>query len=193
MSADAKGITSSPIELMILGALRYLGRGWTFDDIDVGCTFGILKGRWRILKSGVYLRSAMAIDGVWFTCCALHNWLLDMDGLDEQWETGVQSDWEGPLGEHKDEVLPNANQNLRYDTSGRISFGNDVDPNIGSHDMEDDTAFHDDSTLHDGTRIVCKLSQKYFREKLVEHFDIVWRRNEVVWPRRTGQTPPNYP
>ncbi len=25
---------SSPIELLILGALRYLGRGWTFDDIE---------------------------------------------------------------------------------------------------------------------------------------------------------------
>ena len=25
---------SSPLELMILGALRYLGRGWTFDDLE---------------------------------------------------------------------------------------------------------------------------------------------------------------
>ena len=27
-------ITSSPLELMMLGSLRYLGRGWTFDDIE---------------------------------------------------------------------------------------------------------------------------------------------------------------
>jgi hypothetical protein len=26
--------SSSPIELLVLGALRYLGRGWTFDDIE---------------------------------------------------------------------------------------------------------------------------------------------------------------
>ncbi len=26
--------TSSPIELLVLGSLRYLGRGWTFDDIE---------------------------------------------------------------------------------------------------------------------------------------------------------------
>jgi hypothetical protein len=25
---------SSPIELLVLGLLRYLGRGWTFDDIE---------------------------------------------------------------------------------------------------------------------------------------------------------------
>jgi hypothetical protein len=34
MSSDATGIPSSPIELLILGSLRYLGRGWYFDDIE---------------------------------------------------------------------------------------------------------------------------------------------------------------
>ena len=24
----------SPVELLVLGSLRYLGRGWTFDDIE---------------------------------------------------------------------------------------------------------------------------------------------------------------
>lgn len=32
MGCNAAGKPASPIELMILGALRYLGRGWTFDD-----------------------------------------------------------------------------------------------------------------------------------------------------------------
>ena len=32
MGCNAAGKAASPIELMILGALRYLGRGWTFDD-----------------------------------------------------------------------------------------------------------------------------------------------------------------
>lgn len=30
---DACGIPGTPLELLVLGALRYLGRGWTFDDI----------------------------------------------------------------------------------------------------------------------------------------------------------------
>jgi len=34
MSHDATGTPSSPIELMVLGTLRYLSRGWTFDDIE---------------------------------------------------------------------------------------------------------------------------------------------------------------
>jgi hypothetical protein len=34
MSADGTGIPSSPIELLILGLLCYLGHGWTFDNIE---------------------------------------------------------------------------------------------------------------------------------------------------------------
>ena len=52
---------------------------------DVECTFVILKGRWRILKSGVQIYGVDSADYVWFTCCALHNWLLDIDGLSEKW------------------------------------------------------------------------------------------------------------
>mmetsp|Transcript_32764 Transcript_32764/g.59344 ORF Transcript_32764/g.59344 Transcript_32764/m.59344 type:complete len:265 (+) Transcript_32764:205-999(+) len=32
--ADAVGRPSSPLALMLLGALRYLRRGWTFDDVE---------------------------------------------------------------------------------------------------------------------------------------------------------------
>mmetsp|Transcript_18952 Transcript_18952/g.32615 ORF Transcript_18952/g.32615 Transcript_18952/m.32615 type:complete len:198 (-) Transcript_18952:120-713(-) len=31
---DCTGKNSSPIELLVLGSLRYLGRGWTFDDLE---------------------------------------------------------------------------------------------------------------------------------------------------------------
>jgi hypothetical protein len=56
---------------------------------DVECTFGILKGRWRILKTGIRLHNTAAADKIWLTCCALHNMLLDVDGLNEGWETGM--------------------------------------------------------------------------------------------------------
>ena len=37
----------------------------------------------------------------WMTCClALHNWLLEVDGLDEKWDVGVLSDWQGDAGVH---------------------------------------------------------------------------------------------
>lgn len=33
-AGDATNRRPSPIELLLLGSLRYLGRGWTFDDIE---------------------------------------------------------------------------------------------------------------------------------------------------------------
>ena len=66
---------------------------------DVECTFGILKGRWRILKSGIRLSGVECADDIFLTCCALHNWLLEIDGLDKEWRHGIPSDWEGEIGE----------------------------------------------------------------------------------------------
>ena len=34
MSCDAVGQKATPIELLVLGSLRYLGCGWTFDDVE---------------------------------------------------------------------------------------------------------------------------------------------------------------
>ncbi|MGK3733523.1 MAG: hypothetical protein ACI8RD_002724 [Bacillariaceae sp.] len=33
-SKDCYNEPASPLSLLLLGALRYLGRGWTFDDIE---------------------------------------------------------------------------------------------------------------------------------------------------------------
>ncbi len=53
------------------------------------------------------------VDQVWFTCCALHNWLLEIDGLSDEWSDGVPvSEWKGPLGDNDfkgmREDIPNA-------------------------------------------------------------------------------------
>jgi hypothetical protein len=53
------------------------------------------------LKSGVRIYGVDSVDHVWFTCCALHNWLLEVDGLTEKWVGGVRkltSDWDGDMG-----------------------------------------------------------------------------------------------
>ena len=61
----------------------------------VECTYGILKGRWRILKTGVRVYSVDKVDDIRMTCCGLHNWLLEIDGISGRWENGVLvSDWE---------------------------------------------------------------------------------------------------
>jgi hypothetical protein len=51
----------------------------------VECTFGILKGRFRILRNALLFQTQAQIDNVFNTCCMLHNILLTFDGLDD-WE-----------------------------------------------------------------------------------------------------------
>ena len=69
---------------------------------DVECTFGILKGRWRVLKAGIRLHGIEAVDRVWLTCCALHNLLLEYNGKLET------DEWLTALGDFDDEDIVQA-------------------------------------------------------------------------------------
>ena len=62
---------------------------------NVEYTFGIMKWRWRILKTGIRVGGVEAVDKIWLTCCALHNLLLEINGLDKAWDgQGVPtSEW----------------------------------------------------------------------------------------------------
>ena len=160
---------------------------------DVECTFGILKGRWRILKSGVRLHGSETVDAIWMTCCALHNMLLEEDGLDKPWDgqTVPTSEWEGNLGAFEDGDLPapflrllRPAQARAYDTSSTgvpFAYGDDAE--------EEDVALIADVDAETGeeVRVVRKLSMRYFRSKLVEHFDIKWRQGKIVWPKSRGR------
>ncbi|CAM9749108.1 unnamed protein product, partial [Ectocarpus fasciculatus] len=52
---------------------------------DVECFFGILKGRFRILKLAMAYQSQERIDNVFFTCCILHNMLHTFDTAWTSW------------------------------------------------------------------------------------------------------------
>ena len=64
---------------------------------DVECFFGILKGRFRVLKLRVGCHSQESVDNIFFTCCILHNMLHAFDGMDK-FEENV--DWTGSAGLH---------------------------------------------------------------------------------------------
>ena len=61
---------------------------------DVECTFGIMKGRFSVLRYGTRLHSMKKCDQIFLTCCALHNRLLFVDCLHQNWISGAESDWE---------------------------------------------------------------------------------------------------
>jgi hypothetical protein len=111
---------------------------------DVECTFGILKGRWRILKAGVRLHGSNSCDKVFLTCCSLHNLLLETDGLNVGWNTGAVTDWQQDMGHFNPDDIServrtaagdHLDRLLELDTS-RLGFtfaptGN-VDPNTNT-------------------------------------------------------------
>ena len=127
--------------------------------------------------------------------CVLFSRLLEIDGLDENWENGVPSEWEGDLGRHgaKDtadrvpailhrmgEAACNIPRGDAFDLSGQGPAPDYTDAYMDPRARED---------AGGGTgevRRVRDMSMRAFRAKLIEHFDIQWRRNAVRWPSRTG-------
>jgi hypothetical protein len=175
---------------------------------DVECTFGILKGRWRILKTGIRLFGVDAADKIFLTCCALQNWLLEVDGLDEKWQDGVPSYWEASADQDTDEetttsgtgagtVCPDAVlrlqhpvQHRNYDFSG-MGIGNDVLPIDKADEAADNWSENEENDVGgvrngngEAPQKVRYMKLADFRQKLVMHFNIALHKNELQWPRQ---------
>ena len=145
-------------------------------------------GRWRILKPGIRVHGVEQADNIWFTCCALHNMLLNVDGLDRRWKKGIKSPFEGELGWHASNdvekyapvifrrVLNNLS-NIRTLDSTMISRRDIAYINVEEREsVTDKTKFK-----------ILKMTNKTFRDKLVIHFHKRWELKDIVWPSRTGK------
>ena len=160
---------------------------------DVECTqFGILKGKWRILKSGVCVYGVDKVDKIWLTCCALHNLLLDIDRLSNQWKDGVLvSDQDGELGQMDFNGLrvsiPNSIARLstnldphNYDLSN-MGPGEDV---VGKIARGDSGEKEEEEEIELGQMTpVNSLSLVFFQCKLIVHFTIMFACNLIKWPK----------
>ena len=60
-ATDVCGVPSSPIELLILGSLRYIGRCWTFDCIEEA-TFISAKRHERFFHKFISFGSTVLFD-----------------------------------------------------------------------------------------------------------------------------------
>ena len=156
------------------------------------CTFGILKGMWQILKSGIRINGVDAVDNDWFTCCALHNWLLEIDGLNADW-SGVPmpvSDWEGNLGDYEMDrinvtipwLLARLSQRMDPRTLDLSGMGPGID--VCEQRLDPDELNDVNPAGVNGVKSVNNMSLKVFRRKLVNHFKILFAHNEIMWPIR---------
>ena len=150
---------------------------------DVECTFGILKGRFTILKTGVKLHGFELTNQIWLICCALHNMLLFADGLDEGWENGKVPYWEKEALEYvSPEGMSFAEQRTNRDLSGEPDILDESE--LNSNDFN----FIHLATMN-GKRYINKLPLKVFRKLLANHFDIRFKPRTLKWPRRVKKLP----
>ena len=149
---------------------------------DVECTFWIVKGRWRILKSGITLYGVDLADDILMKCCTLHNMLLEGDGL-TACSSGVDSefDYEEPSEKipFSLQMLNNPSLRRAYDTLG-IGYSDTTDDDA---DVLQPVPVANDHMIIDvsanGINNMHQLTCDSFRKKLIENFDVLFKKNKI--------------
>ena len=115
-----------------------------------------------------------------------------------RWGDGVPSDWKDQLGQLNGDEAPFATQrlnrvvmpvlgstNLRLIESSGMVPGNDVGGRILDSilnlvpDPNENCNIEMLKITTNNIRVVRHLSLHYFKSKLIEHFDILWKQNKI--------------
>ena len=132
------------------------------------CVFGILKGRFRCLKLPILYQSKRCIDNMFFTCCVLHNMLLQYDGLDVRWES--DANWIGQGGHHDQDDMDVFHRHISR-VKGSTDFtraGLEMLNERGNADYLDGLEETEDT-------------HKTLKKKLIAHFYYLHSNNLVEW------------
>ena len=138
---------------------------------DAECFFGILKGRFRILRYGMRFQKISLCDKLFLTCCSLHNLLLVKDGLDKNWETDRidKEIQQTPF------AIQKLNRSIRVQNEKRFNRRR----NCADHISDQCKKY----TIQN-KRVVHKMPLSLFQLCLVNHFDIRFKQKTIVWPQR---------
>ena len=116
--------------------------------------------------------------------------LLFVDGLDKSWDgqSMCASEYEGQFGDFEYDDFPLALQRLlspeeirAYDSSKKVTR---AVAKVSERNVNDN---ENAPVRMDGTRNVGSLSLNYFRDRLVEHFDIKFKAGQLQWPMSRGK------
>jgi hypothetical protein len=128
---------------------------------DVERTFGILKGRFEILRTQCRYHKIERMDNVWMTCCSLHNMIHDFDNIDNVIEEEDSIDFFHSLQLKQQEAI-----------NGLFV---DLDPNA---------AFvPNDTTYPNGCDVIPlnKLQLDVFKSRLIKHYAICKQLGQSIW------------
>ncbi|CAB1107876.1 unnamed protein product [Ectocarpus sp. CCAP 1310/34] len=131
---------------------------------DGECFFGILKGRFRILKLRLGYRSKEDIDNIFSTCCILHNMLHTFDGMDV-FEEDV--DWVGSAGLHDPWDHDPLTDFMSIGSTGKLSEKEEGEGGEESSETIDQHPAH-----------------RELKKQLIESFSYRKRHNDITWLSR---------
>ena len=136
---------------------------------DVECCFGRLKGRFRILKLPCRFQKKETLDKVGFSCCVLHNMILEYDGLDDRWERGVLYDQE--------------DGGFDACEAGELDAILSRNPDLARTSAGADYTSLGDSLVHDSCNVAWEKDPQHYvrKSELVIHYNIAKAKREVKW------------
>lgn len=176
------GVSNNPIQYKFTDWIASVRK-------DVECFFGILKKRFRFLKCPISLRNQEDIDNAFWTCCIIHNMILESDGLDRLWEDGVNWDTLNPVvddndsdNESNDSANNNNDNEVMYTVTQhnpdtfRPIYADALIPIEASHsyDMDGET---DEKEKHNN-----------LKNLLANHLQYMYREGMLRWPRYRKDT-----
>ena len=152
------------------------------------------------------MHNTKVADNVWLTCSALHNMLLNVDGLSVGcWQNGVPSYWQVEAnGQFELSDMPRAIQRLispseakDFLTMDRSSCGwrcdHDADERVEEEEVENVMINQIRNDSGRGVVSVTELSHREFRGLLVDNFNTLYHQGRVSWPKRLPVAPRNIP
>ena len=143
--------------------------------------------------TGIRVYGVDKVDEIWLTCCALHNWLLDIDGISIQWKNGVLvSNWDGELGQMDFDGLRESILNSIARLSTNLDPRNYDLSNMGPGEDVVGETYHGDRGEEEEMELglmkpVNSMSLVYFRRQLIVHFSIMFAHNLIKWPRNRSR------
>jgi hypothetical protein len=136
---------------------------------DVECTFGVMKGRFRILKLPFEFQSAQHIDYVFYTCAYLHNRILRYQSFGEVWQDDV--DWVGQAGRFHPALCGLRQVVVR----GRVI----------SYDVREHSDYSHVGGFVDDEDEECGEHEQWRQlgEDLAEHYQTELQHRRLLWPK----------
>ena len=170
----------------------------------VECTFGILKIRFTVLN---HLRThrVQSVEDIMFTCMALHNMLLEYDGLDEPYNAHVPLDHtmrivqrmfaartpeteletEASVEESNDAHGNEAEPSGDDSEEGMVEVGSSLVINAGGEPSSSSASTNELLDGRDGEEVP-RETAALFRSRLLAHWTWKLSKGQVKWPSRTG-------